>query len=177
MGYAGAMLALTAVQGVSQISQGYVKKAEADYNATLMRGKADLIDYQSDVEQGQYQRFKGQHLSKSTAAIAGSGVGFNGSAMAVMLDAQTQISIDQSIAKFNKEQEKNYTLAQADAFKRQGKQAVASGYANGFSTLLQGASNYAMYNGMGNKTSFDLNSGAKFSNTAPYTKPNMNSFR
>jgi hypothetical protein len=76
-----------------------------------------------------------------------------------MLDAQTQINIDQSIAKFNKEQEKSYTQSQADAYRRQGKQSVSSGYSNAFSTILSGASNYAMYKY--GKTAFDTSSGAK----------------
>lgn len=145
MGFGGALLAMTAVQGVSQISQGYAQNAEAKFNATLLNNKADQIDVQKDIEFGQYQRLKGQYMSKSVSNAAKSGIALQGSALAVMLDAQTQISIDQAIGQFNLEQEKNYTKAQADAQKRAGRQAVYSGYSNAFSTMLQGTSNYAMY--------------------------------
>lgn len=157
MGFGGAMLAMSAVQGVSQISQGYAQKAENNFNAKLLEGKANLIDTQSEIEQGQYQRLKGQYMSKSVANVAKAGIGLQGSALAVMLDAQTQINIDQSIAKFNAEQEKNYTKAQAAQQKRAGRQAVYSGYSNAFSILLGGASNYAMYK----KTSFDTEAAIK----------------
>ena len=158
MSFGGILLAMSAVQAVSQIGQGYAQKEEANFNATLMEGKANLIGVQQDVEYGQYQRLKGQYMAKSMANIAGSGIKPTGSAMAVMLDAQTQINIDQAIGQFNFEQEKAYTRAGADATRRQGRQAVYSGYSNAFSTMLSGASNYAMYN---KKTSFDLSAGAK----------------
>ena len=120
-----------------------------------------MIDLQKDIESGQYERLKGQTMSKSMANIAKAGIMPSGSAMAVMLDAQTQISIDQAIGKFNFEQQKQYTLAEAEAIRRSGKQAVYSGYSNAFSTMLSGVSNYAMYKGAGAKTSFDTNAGAK----------------
>ena len=67
--------------------------------------------------------------------------------MAVMLDTLTQINIDQAIGQFNLEQEKQYKMEQAAAFKRQGKQAMYAGYTGALSSLLQGASSYALYKG------------------------------
>ena len=151
--FGAALLAMSAVQSISQIGQGYAQKSEANYNATIKENQASMIGLQSDIEQGQYQRMKGQYLSKSTAQIGAAGIAPEGSAAAVMLDTQAQIGIDQAIAKFNKTQEQNYALSEASAYKRAGKQAVYSGYSNAFSTMLQGVSNYAMYNGLGNKTS------------------------
>lgn len=155
MSFGGVMLAMSAVQAVSQIGSSYAQKAEANYNATLAEGKANLIGVQQEIEYGQYQRLKGQVQGKSIANIAKAGIYPTGSAAAVMLDAQTQIGIDQAIGQFNYQQEKNYTKAQADQFRRQGKAAVYSGYSNAFSTILQGGSNYAIYKG-----GFDLNAGA-----------------
>lgn len=162
MSFGAALFAMSAVQAVSQIGQGYAQKAESNYNATLYEGKAQQIGVQQDIENAQYERLKGQTMSKSMANIAKAGIMPTGSAMAVMLDTQTQINIDQAIGKYNLEQQKQYTLAEADAYRRQGKQAVYTGYSNAFSTMLSGASNYATYKGFGsnNKTSFDLNSGA-----------------
>ena len=48
------------------------------------------------------------------------------------------------------------SLSEAEAMKRRGKQAVYSGYSNAFSSMLSGASNYALYSG-----GFDLSAGAK----------------
>jgi len=158
MAFSGLLLAMSAVQAVSQIGQGYAQKAESEYNATLVEGKANLIDVQKDIEYGQYQRLKGQQMSTSMANIAKAGIMPQGSAMAVILNAQTQINIDQAIGQFNLEQQKRYTLAEAEALKRKGKQQAYSGYSSAFSTMLSGASDYAMYN---KKTSFDLSAGAK----------------
>ncbi len=196
MGFGGAMFAVAGAQAVSQIAQGYAGNSEAKanasmvedtgrYNASVLQGKASLIDIQSSIEQGQYTRLKGQYLSKSTASIAKQGITPEGSAMAVMLDAQTQINIDQSIAKFNSDTSKNYTIAeandairtsklQADSLRRQGSASVRSGYAGAFSSMLQGGSNYLMYK-LPKSTTFDYSTTTP-SNTAPYTRPNMRLF-
>jgi hypothetical protein len=150
-----AILAYTAFQGVSQISQGYAQRAEANLNASLLQGKANLIDVQKDIEFGQYQRMKGKVASKTMTAIASAGIQPTGSAMAYLINTQAQIGIDQAIGQFNLEREKNYTLAQAAAEKRSGKRAVAAGYTNAFSTALQGAYTYSAY-----KSKLNLNAGA-----------------
>jgi hypothetical protein len=159
MGFGGALFALSAVSAVTQIGEGYVKKAEANFNATVAEGQAKMIDVQKEIEYGQYQRQKGKTLAKSMANIAAMGIMPTGSSLAAMLDAQTQIGIDQAIGQFNLEREKNYSLAQASDFRRQGKWAVRTGYSNAFSTILQGASSFALYKYGG--TSLDTSSGAK----------------
>ena len=166
MGFGAALFTLTAMQAVSQIGQGYAQKEEAKYNATLLEGKAGLIDVEKGIENAQYERFKAKTLSTSMANVAASGIMPTGSSAAVMVETQKQIAIDQAIGQFNLEQQKRYTLEEAETVKRQGRQAVYSGYSNAFSTMLSGASSYAMYKGAGSKTSFDLSSGAK----GTYTK-------
>lgn len=146
MGFSGAMLAMSAVQATSQISQGYAQKAEAKFNASLLDQKAGLIDTQASIEYGQYQRLKAQNQATAVASTAKSGIAPQGSSLAYMIEAQRQISIDQAIGQFNFTQEKNYTKAQASAQRRAGKQAVYTGYSNALSTMMQAGSNYAMYN-------------------------------
>lgn len=154
MSFGGLMFATAALQAVSQIGQGYAQKEEAKLNATIIEGKAGLIDVKKGIENVQYERMKAQVSGKSMANIAKAGIMPGGSPMAVMLDAQTQIGIDQAIGQFNLEQEKRYTLSQAEQARRQGRQAVYSGYSNAFSTMLSGVSNFAMYKG------FNLSGGA-----------------
>lgn len=195
MGFAGALFAVSAAQAVTQIGQGYAQNAEAKanasmiedtgrYNASVLEGKANLIDIQSDIEQGQYTRLKGQYASKSIANIAKQGIMLQGSAMAVMVNAQTQIGIDQAIAKFNSTNDKNYTIAaaneatrsaglQADALRRSGRSSVRSGYTGALSSLMQGGVNYLAYK-MPRSTTFDYSTKVP-SNTSPYNKPNMRS--
>lgn len=179
MGFGGALFAVSAAQAVGQISSGYAANAEAKanasmvedtgrYNAAMFGEKVKLLDIQNNIEQGRYVRLKGQYASKSAASLAASGLDISGSSMAVMINAQTQIEIDQAIAEFNNKTEKNMTNAQAaeatrsagaqaDALRRQGKAAVKSGYSNAFSSLLKGAANYGMYK-LPQSTTFDYSS-------------------
>jgi hypothetical protein len=142
MGFSTALLALSSLQAVSQIGQGYVQKSEAKYNATLLEGKASLIDVQKGIENRQYERLKARTLSTSLSRTAGAGIKPTGSAMAVMLDTQKQINLDQITGQFNLDQKKRYTLYEAGSYRRSGKQAVKSGYMNAFSTMLSGGYRY-----------------------------------
>lgn len=157
MGISGAMFAMSAATAVSQISQGYAQKSEADYNASIIENEAKLIKVQSEIEQGQYQRLKGEYLSKSTSVAAAQGITLQGSTVAAMIGTRRQIEIDQAIAKFNATMNVNYKKSEADAYRRQGKAAVRSGYMNAFSSLLQGASSYAQQKKAPQKSTFDYN--------------------
>jgi hypothetical protein len=141
------LLALTAVQGISQIGQGYAQKAEMKYNASLTEGQARLIQVQKDIEKAQYQRMKGKVLSTSMANLGKAGIMPTGSAAAVMIDTQRQIGIDQAIGQYNLEMQKQYKLSEAEAMRRKGKMAVQAGWTNAFTSILQGASNYGSYGG------------------------------
>ena len=147
MEFGAALLALSAVQSINQIGQGYAQKAEANLNATIIEGKAGLIDVQKDIESRQYDIRKGQVLSESMARTGAAGIKPTGSALTVMLNTQKQMSLDQAIGQFNYEQEKRFTLAEADAMRRSGKAAVSAGWSNAFTTMLTGAAQYGMYKG------------------------------
>jgi len=149
MGTGGLLLAYSAVNAISQVQEGYAQKAEANLNATIVEGKSGLVQVQKETEYEQYQRLKGKTGATSMASIAGMGIMPSGSAMAVMLDTQKQIALDQSIGQFNYEMEKRSIMAEAEAIRRQGRAAARSGWSNAFSTMLSGVSNYAMYKGWG----------------------------
>jgi hypothetical protein len=142
-------VAASAVSAISSIQQGEAANREAKINAALLEGKAGLIDVQKGIQYAQDTRGMGQAMGTTMANIAASGVQAKGSPMAVLLDQQTQMGIDRAIGQFNLEQSKRYTMAEADAQRRAGKQAVKSGYMNAFSSVLQGASNYGYYKGWG----------------------------
>jgi len=142
MSLGGAMLALSAVQSISQIGQGSAIKAEANANATLIEGKAGLIDIQKGIEKDQYTRQKGQVASQSVASTAGAGLMLSGSKLAIMLDTQKQLELDQAIGQFNFDQQKRFTLAEADSVRRTGAMAKKQANANAFSTALKGAYQY-----------------------------------
>ena len=143
MGMGAAMLAFSALQSISQVSEGYAQKAEAKFNASILEGQAGLIDIQKAIESGQYDRLKEKTLSTSMARTAAAGLKPTGSAIAVMIDTQTQIGIDQAIGQFNLEMQKQYKMSEAGAVKRQGTRAVQAGWANAFSTMMQAGYKYS----------------------------------
>lgn len=205
MGVGGAIFALSVAQAVGQISQGYAQKSEADYNATVSRNageyngamlddKGRLLDLQESIDQGQRTRAAGRTEAQSTAIVAKQGGALEGSALAVMIRNQTESNLDAAISKLNFETDKNYTAAEAAAARREGNlkagaysragdSAVRSGYSGAFSSLLQGATTYAMYKIPMGKTTFSANNNqenplqAFGGGTSPYTKPRMSIFR
>jgi hypothetical protein len=139
-----AMVALAGFTAYNQIAKGKQQNEDAKYNATIKEGQAKMIGLESEIEQGQYDRQRAKYMSSATAQVAGSGLMLSGSSAAVILDTQTQIQIDQSIARFNKVQEKNYVMQEAGAFRREGKSARTAGYTNAFTTMLSAGANYGI---------------------------------
>jgi len=157
MGFGGLLLGGAALMAVNQVGQGYVQKAESEYNAGVMESQAGMTDVQKEIDYAQYQRLKGKTLSQSAVSVAGMGVEFKGSVVAAMIDAQKQINIDQALGQFEYNKEKLYALSSADAYRRQGSRAVYGGYSNAFSTMLSAAGNFAYYQGMINKPTTKIN--------------------
>ena len=162
MGFAtAALVGLGALQVGTSIASGYAKKNEAQYNAQLLDQSAGVFDTQSalveknkELELYQANRQIGQVMGKTRANIAKSGLTMSGSPIAVMLDTYTQMEIDKRIGqasydlqKYNIGVEKSRTLSQADAYRRQGKNAVFAGYTNAFTSALQTGVNYGLYTG------------------------------
>jgi hypothetical protein len=157
-GMFGAAQIANAIVGVVQnIEQGKISKAQANYNAAMLEGKAKWIDLQKETEAAQYDRFRGRFIGKSVAAVAGAGLMMSGSPMAVLLDSVTQINIDKAVGQANLEQQKRFTLASADMERVNGKNAMRQAYTNAFSTALNSGSNYALYK----SGALDLSQGAK----------------
>ena len=154
MGWAG--VALQVVGGVmgamSSAQQGADAKKEANYNANLIEQKAQLIDVQAAIENRQYERVKRQVGGKSVAMTAKSGLEFSGSPMAVYIDTQTQIEMDQAIGQFNYAQNKRFTMEEAAATRRFGKYQQNAYNAQAFTQLLSTAGKaYDYYGGGGTK--------------------------
>ena len=145
MGWVG--VAAAGVSAVMSIQQGQAAKREADLNAVMMEGKAGLIDVQKDIEKGQYTRMAAQAMGTGMANIAASGIEAKGSPMAVMLETQKQIELDKAIGQFNLEQQKRYTIAEANQIRRQGKAAQTAGYTNALVSTLGGVEKYGTYKG------------------------------
>ena len=157
MGFSGALLALSAVQGITSIGKGIATSAEDKYNASLATNQAQLTAIQGQITQGQYTQQAGQAAATSTAIAGAKGLEPTGSVAAVMLNTQTQIDTDAAIAQFNTTMGINQANSKATALKQQAGQDMFSGVTSAFSDLLTGATNYATYN---SKNALNLSGGA-----------------
>ncbi len=148
MGFANAALVgLGALQVGTSIASGYAQNNEAKYNASLAEQQAANIENQKGLTAYQYNRQIGQVAGTTIARIAKSGLTMSGSPMAVMLDTYTQMEMDKRIQMSNLETQKQQSLSQAQAYRRQGKNAIFSGYTNAFTSALSTGVNYGIMSG------------------------------
>jgi len=130
------------------IAGGIAANKEAKYNASVMEQQAGMIDAQKGLEGYQYDRAKNQLFGKGVARTAKAGFELSGSPMAVMIDSLTQLEMDKSVGQYNLEVQKRFALSSADQYRRRGKTALASGYANAFSSILKAGFDAGMGSGM-----------------------------
>lgn len=146
MGFSGALLAMSAVQGITSIGQGYAQSAEDKFNAQIATNQASALQVQGQIKQGQLTRQGSQMMATSTATAGAAGLENTGSVAAVEVSNQTQIETDKAIAAYNTTMGVNSATDRALALRQQASQSVESGYTNDFSDMLSGTSKYAMYN-------------------------------
>ena len=145
MGFSGALLAMSAVKGITAIGQGFAQSAEDKYNAQIATNQASAIGVQGNIEQGQITAKGGRMMATSNAVAGAAGLEPTGSVAAVELHNQTQIEIDKAIATYNTQMGIYSATDRAKAKRQQASQDTASGFTNAFSDILTGASDYAMY--------------------------------
>ncbi len=146
MGFSGALLAMSAVQGITAIGKGFAQGAEDKYNAQIATNQASALQVEGNITQGQITRQGGEMMARSTAVAGAAGLDPTGSVAAVMVNNQTQIETDKAIAAYNTTVGINSATDRAKMFKQQANQDVSSGFTNAFSDMLTGVSNYAKFN-------------------------------
>ena len=179
MGFGGAVLALSAVQGIASIGQGFATNQQDKYNAQLYDQQAQAIQIQGNIQQGQLTTQGGQLMSKATATAGAAGLEPTGSVAATMLSAQTQVDTDKAIAQYNTTMGMNAATQQATQLRNQGNAAVYSGFSSAFSDMLQGTTKAALYSGLygagsgsgDSTTSLSTQVNAFGGGTAPYKGP------
>jgi hypothetical protein len=146
--FGAAMISQGIMNATISIMQGRVTKAQADYNASILEGKAQWNEFQKGVAARQFDRTVGQIVGQGVARTAGAGLKFSGSPMAVMIDTVTQIKKDKAITLANIEQERIYNINAANMSRAEGKIAKSQAPVNALSEILKAGSNYAMYRGL-----------------------------
>ena len=148
-----AIVGLGLITAGAQLGQGEAAareaKYEGEYNATVYEQQAGMIDEQKKLEASQYDRAIRRARSTAISRTAGAGLELGGSPVAVMIDTETQLLLDQAIGQYNLEVRKTGALSSARYSRYSGKQgaraAKAAGYSNAFSTMLStGFTAYSM---------------------------------
>ena len=142
-----ALVGLGALQVGSSVVSGIAQNKEAKYNASLMEQQAANIENQKGLTAYQANRQIGQVMGTSRVRTAGAGLEMSGSPMAIMLDTYTQMEMDKRISLNNLETQKQQSLSQASAYKRQGKTALYKGYTGAFTSALSTGLNYGLMSG------------------------------
>ncbi len=162
----------------SQVASGVSKseeiKEQAEYNASIFEQQARMIEGQKGLESTQYDRAIRRTRSTAIARTAKSGLLLSGSPIASIIDAESQMRLDQSIGQYNLEVKKRYAISGAIETRRRGKigsqTAIQAGYTNAFATLLKtGVSAYAggTFSGAGKTATVNVMGKVQKVNIAP----------
>lgn len=134
---------LSSLLGVGSSIYGATQAStEAKYNAELMRERAELITKKQKMTATQWDRQIARAGGTLIANVAKSGLEFSGSPIVAMIDMTKQMMLDKQTELYNLEIEKRGASSQADAYQRQGKTALYTGYANTFSKALTSYADY-----------------------------------
>ena len=129
----------------SSLQEASAARAVSNFNASIIDNQLPWIDMQIDISREQYARKRNKLISSGTAQLGASGLNFSGSPLAVMLDALTQIEIDDAITTSNLKMDKIRVHAQAEMTRAGGRRDYGAAKTNAFSKALQGGSDYALY--------------------------------
>lgn len=156
---APAVIATAAVAGgmysaYQQKKAGTVQAKEltrvGDYNAQIYGQQANMILEQKKLHEYQSNRAIGRAQGSIVARTAGAGFNFGGSSMAIAIDNETQMLLDQAVGNYNYDVQYNQALSAAKESRyssgQQARLARSNANTNAFSTILNsGTSAYTTY--------------------------------
>lgn len=121
-------------------------KQQGEYNAQVYEQQAGMIQEQKKLQEYQSIRARARMRGAGVARTAGAGFEFGGSPLALAIDNETQMLLDQAVGDYNYDVQTNYarsaaTASRANAF-QQAKLARSTSYSNAFSTALMTAGTY-----------------------------------
>lgn len=124
-------VAATVVGGLvgmgTKIAGGVMQKREADRQAIELEKEALDLDERTAIRKKRLKREGRQFLGDQTAAIAASGVEVSGSPLAGLVESQQSVREELGDIDRNHQSERRALLTGAQRYRRQGRQALASG--------------------------------------------------
>lgn len=151
-----ALLATAAVAGgVSAYKQAQSGRTQAksligqgEFNAQVYEQQAGMIQEQKKLQDYQFNRQAAKARGSQISRTAGAGLLLSGSPLAMMIDSETQMLLDQAVGNYNLDVQRNYALSAAKASRDQAYQnaklARSTGYTNAFTTLMSLGTSAAM---------------------------------
>jgi len=142
-------LAAGGFSAFSQIKAGKQQSSnllyQGNFNSQVYDQQAQMILEKKKLQEYQFGRARGQAQGAVISHTAGAGFEFGGSPMAIAVDNETQMLLDQAVGNYNLDIERNYALSAATASTyeagQQAKLARTTGYTNAFSTILNTGTN------------------------------------
>ncbi len=130
-------------------AQGADLKRQGEYNAQVYEQQGQMVLEQKKLKDYQNKRLRGRAQGAIVSKTAGKGLDFGGSPMAVLIDNESQMLLDNAVENYNLDVQRNYALSAAKYSRETGfnqsQLAIQTGKTNSYSTLLNSTSNYYGY--------------------------------
>ena len=167
-GAAGAYSAFNQFKGGQQQSSDLMRQGE--YNAQIYEQQAGMILNQKKLANYQYNRNAARLRGAVISRTAGAGLAFTGSPVAIAIDNESQMLLDNAVNNYNLDMQRHQALSAASASReqayQQAKLARAQGFSNAFSTILNTATTLGTMNlgASGAKPNIHTTSGSGYRN-------------
>ena len=115
-------------------------KRMGEFDAQVYEQQASMIQEQRKLQQYQFNRGAARMRGKAISRTAGAGFMLSGSPLAMLIDNESQMLLDQAVGDYNSRVQENFAMSGAIRSRfgasEQAKLAKFTGYTNAFSTAL-----------------------------------------
>ena len=133
----------TVFSAFSAIQQGSAAKSAADYNAALYERNAQITRQNAQIQEERQRRMAAMRAGANRAAIGGSGVTVEGSALDLLESNAAQEELDALMIRWNADNTATGMEANAELERRSGRNARTSSFTGAGSALLLGGARTA----------------------------------
>lgn len=121
---------------------------QGEFNAQIYEQQAEMIKEKKKLNDVQFQRAVVRSRGAIVSRTAGAGFTFGGSPMAIAIDNETQMRLDNAVDNYNLDVEANFArsgaIYQRATATQQVNLAKSTGNSNAFSTLMNTGSQFGM---------------------------------
>lgn len=133
----------TALSAASFLQQGAAAKASARYNAALYERNSQIAQQNAQFQEDRQRRVAAQRMGANRAAIGGSGVTMDGSALDILESNAAQEELDALMIRWNGTNAASDLMGNAGLQRAQGANAQTGSFIGAGSALLLGGAKAA----------------------------------